>query len=555
MKLLKIGRDESCDIVLRNAAVSALHAEMLLMDNGNIILEDKNGTNGTTVNGAKILPYTPTTVRRGDRVQLANVPLPWGLVPMLPDTSSYREVLGIGTDMRNTIKPTGNTVSRFHATLKIDKRGRVYINDHSKNGTEVNGRVIPKEKDILLKPSDKVRCGSVNVDLKDYFPKSHWKKIVAAVLAALVVIGAGCGIYSLFNNDGDGRPQDYVKATTLVVGSYYYTVRIVDDPFIDACKKYDITDKKGNILWPEKFVVGRIDQERQDLSRIGLISPTYFSENLLKEETAKPIQYTGTAFFVSEDGKLITNKHVACPWKCISDEDRQAINDLIGRIRENMLPIDPIHNLVGAQTLYYSSNSSFKFVIEALIKKGAKLNDVNSWINRFKNSPIAIDGESDFLRIGLADHNYNSADELLPVSLCDTLSDNNIDLALIQLNTKQTPQEVNKVVNLSYAIVDEKKIEPLGETYSYIGYPLGLWLNLKNNNGGLTPRLNEIKVARKPGKNDIELQAEMIGGASGSPILDNKGRLVGVAYKTLPSTSISYGVLAKYAVELYEKSK
>jgi hypothetical protein len=47
----------------------------------------------------------------------------------------------------------------------------------------------------------------------------------------------------------------------------------------------------------------------------------------------------------------------------------------------------------------------------------------------------------------------------------------------------------------------------------------------------------------------------MIGGASGSPILDNKGRLVGVAYKTLPSTSISYGVLAKYAVELYEKSK
>lgn len=555
MKLLKIGRDESCDIVLRNVAVSALHAEMILMDNGSIILEDKNGTNGTTVNGTKIQPYTPTTVRRGDRIQLANVPFPWGLIPMPEDNSAYKEVHGIGSDMRNSIKLAGNTVSRFHATLKIDKHGRVYIQDHSKNGTEVNGHKIPKEKLVLLRSKDRVRCGSVNVDLTGYFHEFPYKKLVAALLAALVVVGAGYGLYKYVNGSNNGRPQDYVKATTLVVGSYYYTVRLVDDPFVEACKKYDITDKKGNILWPERFIVGRIDQDKAELSKIGLISPEYFCENLLREEQAKSIRYSGTAFFVSDDGKMITNRHVACPWKCISSEERQEINDLIGRIREAMLPIDPIRNLVSAQTLYYSSKNSFKSVIESLLRKGATLNEVNSWINRFKNSPLEIDGDNDYLRIGLADHNYNSADELLPVSLCDTLQDAKIDLALIQLNTKQTPAEVKKVIDLSCAIVDVKEIEPLNETYSYLGYPMGLWLNLKNNDGGLTPRMNDIKIARKPGKTEIELQGEMIGGASGSPIINKNGQLVGVAYKTLPSTSISYGVLAKYAVELYEKSK
>ena len=555
MKLLKIGRDESCDIVLRNVAVSGLHAELLLMDNGNIILEDKNGTNGTTVNGVKIQPYTPTTVKRGDRIQLANVMLPWGLVPMQEDNSAFKEVYGIGTDMRNQIKLVGNTVSRFHATLKIDKRGRVYINDHSRNGTEINGRKIPKEKDILVKASDRVKCGSVNLDLSNYFHSMPYKKMGAAVLALLLICGVGYGIYKFISDGNGGRPQDYVKATTLVVGSYYFTVKIVDDPFIEACKKYDITDKKGNILWPEQFVIGRVDQEKKELSKIGLISPKYFSENLLKEEVAQSIRYSGTAFFVSKDGKLITNKHVACPWKCISAEDKKAINDLIGRIRENMLPIAPIRNLFDAQTLYYSPKNSFKFVIEELLKKGADLNDVNSWINRFKNSPIVIDGDYDYLRIGLADHNYNSPDELLPVSICDTLSDSSIDLALIQLNDKQTPVEVKRVIDLSNAISDSKKLEPLSETYSSIGYPLGLWLNLKNSDGGLTPRMNEIKIARKPGKSDIELQGEVIGGASGSPILDKNGRLVGVAYKTIPTTSISYGISAKYAVELFEKTK
>ena len=47
MRLLKIGRDASCNIVLHSDKVSSLHAEMTILNNGDILLEDKNSRNGT----------------------------------------------------------------------------------------------------------------------------------------------------------------------------------------------------------------------------------------------------------------------------------------------------------------------------------------------------------------------------------------------------------------------------------------------------------------------------------------------------------------------------
>lgn len=53
MKLFKIGSNSKCDIVLNSPYVSGLHAELTSLPEGNFILEDKNSTNGTTVNGKK----------------------------------------------------------------------------------------------------------------------------------------------------------------------------------------------------------------------------------------------------------------------------------------------------------------------------------------------------------------------------------------------------------------------------------------------------------------------------------------------------------------------
>ena len=59
MRLLKIGRDAQCNIVINSQVVSGIHAEMTLMNSGDILLEDKNSHNGTFVNGNKLVPNSP----------------------------------------------------------------------------------------------------------------------------------------------------------------------------------------------------------------------------------------------------------------------------------------------------------------------------------------------------------------------------------------------------------------------------------------------------------------------------------------------------------------
>ena len=75
MRLIKIGRDASCDIVLYSDKVSSLHAELTLMNSGDILLEDKGSHNGTFIQNQAIKPGKPVNVRRGDAIRFADVEL------------------------------------------------------------------------------------------------------------------------------------------------------------------------------------------------------------------------------------------------------------------------------------------------------------------------------------------------------------------------------------------------------------------------------------------------------------------------------------------------
>ena len=166
MRLLKIGRDASCDIVLNSKNVSSLHAELTLMNSGDIMLEDKNSLNGTYIQNQRINPNSAVKVRRGDAIRFADVELQWSQVPMPEDNSAYKAIYGIGSHFNNDIQISGGTVSRYHATVKVGKDNKVYIIDHSKNGTTVNGQKIMPNNPYRIKKSSSVVCGGVPVNLK-----------------------------------------------------------------------------------------------------------------------------------------------------------------------------------------------------------------------------------------------------------------------------------------------------------------------------------------------------------------------------------------------------
>ena len=188
MKLIRIGNSQSCDLKLDSEYVSALHAEMTILDDGQIILEDKNSRNGTTIGNKKLEPGKEVTVQRGDMITFADTPLVWARIPAAEKLANYKAVYNIGSNYRNDIILNSQTVSRYHASVRLGKDGKMYIRDNgSRNGTMINGVKIAANKDERIKKGDNIVCGAEDVtdQIAALFPKNGMKNIITAAAAVL----------------------------------------------------------------------------------------------------------------------------------------------------------------------------------------------------------------------------------------------------------------------------------------------------------------------------------------------------------------------------------
>ena len=312
MRLLKVGRDSNCDIVLHSDKASALHAEITILNNGDILLEDKNSRNGTFVMNRPIKPGTQVSIKRGDAIRFGDVELIWNQIPMPEDLSNYKAVYGIGTSMRNDIQIAGNTASRYHATLKIDRKGKAFLQDHSKNGSTINGERLNPGQTRQIKRGDAIVCGGVPVNLAQFIPSNNLSKIIgiAATIAILVVGGWAAWKYIPWNNSiTPVTTQAMENASACVYGGYYYEINVKDDPFKNVIKG-----------WPDKWYMG--------------IGPNGKLQVNTSTEGLNPIGYTGTAFFISKDGEMGTNRHIAVPWEYRDADDEENIRQQMEKARQ-----------------------------------------------------------------------------------------------------------------------------------------------------------------------------------------------------------------------------
>jgi pSer/pThr/pTyr-binding forkhead associated (FHA) protein len=69
-----LGRSSECDyqIIDPSKRVSRIHAELYFIEKGHFSIIDLNSTNGTYVNGARIIAKTPVKIKTGDRVTLSS---------------------------------------------------------------------------------------------------------------------------------------------------------------------------------------------------------------------------------------------------------------------------------------------------------------------------------------------------------------------------------------------------------------------------------------------------------------------------------------------------
>ena len=289
MKLLKIGSSPSCNIVINSPYVSGVHAEMTILDNGEIFIEDKNSTNGTFVGGQRLTPNVETPVRRGDLVQFGNVQLQWHQVPVLDNPSKYKTILNIGTSHRCDINIDSQFASRYHATMFVDKKGKCFLQDNeSKNGTEVNGSKIAKGKKVAIKHGDQIVVADVDVtdQLKPHIPNPFgWiKTAIIAIVAAAVVCGIGFGIWNILPSRGKDFDMNKAQSSVVMVwGVYSVYLELENNPIEDDIWKQFINETPGRL---------KVTQSA----------------------------YSGTAFFLDREGRMGTNRHVAVPWEYVPED-------------------------------------------------------------------------------------------------------------------------------------------------------------------------------------------------------------------------------------------
>lgn len=501
MKLIVIGSSNNAHLKLDSQFVSNYHAEILMLDNGEIFLTDKGSKNGTYLNDQRLQPNKDVLIKRGDIIRFADKVLDWGSIPVLPvpDLKKVKEMRGIGTNFRNKYQLQGERVSRFHATLKKMNDNKWYIQDHSRNGTTVNGQAIPSNLDIKLKKGDKILCAGVSVPNPYGDSKSiNYRKALAIVLIVLLVCGGSYGAFHLLFNSKKANNED-LKELNAMTDEEIYT-------------KY-----KNSVVLLIGFYYYKVSAGNLDLEKLGLPTEVVYSNDNIQPvngERTNMKSFTGTGFYISDDGKIATNLHIVRPW--LFDEEMSIVSDKYKMVIASAASENPALNAFTAQI---------------------KVEGVLSYLGMVPNGAY------------FSEENLKQCRELV--------AHNNIekDVAVVQLETKKSPEDSICVVNLDQAVINDSDIKVGSHIYT-MGFPFGLSLqDLKStkgvqllaNGGSITQECNEYRFA---------FNAPSYGGASGSPIFNDRGQLIGILSSgVIRSQGFNYAIKAVHVKELLNNTE
>lgn len=515
MRLLKIGRDASCDIVMHSDRVSSLHAELTLLNSGDIMLEDKGSRNGTFIMNQQIKPNKPVNVKRGDAIRFADVELQWSQVPMPEDNSAYKGVYGIGSHFNNDFQISGSTVSRYHATVKQGRDGKMYLFDHSKNGTTVDGSKIPSNSPYRIKKSSAVVCGGVPVDLSRLpWPSEAWKYILGIAASVLILVGVGFGVWKFWpvseREYSDTELYDrYNHSVVMLKGIYHYKVTIGDlnlESLNKALSPYGVYIPQRILPFGTSYKPVPDGITDKDLV------------TLIDEVSNDKGQYSGTGFFISNDGKLLTNLHVVKPWL----EDN-------GKVKE---------------MLQNEMSRLFATIVEALKGKALPVS-LSAYLSQVK-----VEGVLDYIALVPQGEVFDK-DNIKKCKVLSAGDDIREDVALIQMISGNGLPNSCTCVNVTDSLDATEDDLVVGAKVITFGFPHGH--GLQEESETLKAFCNAGAISQQPTEFGYMINLTSAGGASGSPIFNNKGMLIGILNSGVEGENFTGAIKAKYIKKLLEE--
>lgn len=479
MNTIKLGKESDNDVVIKDDIVSRHHA-VIIIDSGVVKLKDLNSKNGTYVNGNRIT--SDVVLKPGDVVKLGNHAVDWQSCLSLPDKTKVsksvslpidaKDVKLIGRDESADIRFNYDDVSGKHAFLFKNSLDQIVILDNSStNGTVVNGQVTTQK--VLQKGDVILIAKKYSLDWESQYPVPNplnnlWAKIA---IAAAIFVGVVVGGWFMYKNIVNPNPAPEPTSVELKV--------------MEASAIYDKYKKSVGLIYAvggfvptyEGVLLGDYLSQLsgQDMSALNILS---VSEN--GEVAFGASAWSGTGFFISNDGKIMTNKHVVYPMEGDSEAKKITI------------------------------------AVQELLD-GWGLNSISR--------RIEVKYSLQFIGIAMNDTYVTNLDDFIEcVPLRGENNPDELDVAMIQVKTKKTPEDVTTIVDINN-IADEESLK-LGENVYTIGFPGSF--DIGTTSLGIQANNQDGKITQERGEYQYGHNMKITHGASGSPVFDKYGRFAGV---------------------------
>lgn len=287
-------------------------------------------------------------------------------------------------------------------------------------------------------------------------------------------------------------------------------------------------------------------------------------ENLtLDPNELTPATSFGTGFFISKDGLIATNLHVASPSIDISSVRSSIVNAFQVMANEWSKEVNEINEKLGIVQLAilsadnYSDKDQYEQLYNELVDKRDSMQEAVNMVNSLGGMDYEAALHAD---LGIA-YNDTHVTNISDFHSCVTVADDpSCDLAIIQLKDKITPQNKH-VFKVPKGRVSEKanneenapkrKIK-VGKKIYMIGFNLGPTLALTNQ--GVKAQITSGEVSQNTDDARIMYTVPALHGSSGSPIIDEYGKLLAVNYAGLDITqNFNYGIKVSHLRDLLNK--
>ncbi|HIZ87202.1 MAG TPA: serine protease, partial [Candidatus Coprenecus pullistercoris] len=288
-------------------------------------------------------------------------------------------------------------------------------------------------------------------------------------------------------------------AALVALGLYFMKRPMSDSEIISKYEKsvgllaveYHFEVNCGHLLF-DKFVLG------ED----GIVE--YDGENSMKSQ--------GTGFFVGNSGAIVTNRHMARPWEAMDLDFGTAV-----------LPIEEMAEICFREALTELYEDGCTEALPYISQV-----DVHGVVD---NIVVIPNGKYVYNVINCAEVACSPKDE---------------DLAVLKILTDQLPVNVTPVPLDKIVYVEPEK----GAHVLTIGFPKGLDLQTDIEKKEIQAHTTSGSITRNDNKYLFGLDAVSSAGASGSPVFDEYGNLMGVLNSGYDTQGFNFGVRSEYVVAL-----